>query len=223
MRGLAGLRFDVRGLVRSVRTLARRYASERFFFTNQKPECDRYEIGDWTYGSPAILEFGDGGSLRMGKFCSIAADVTILLGGEHRHDWVTTYPFNVVCEEARSFRGHPKSKGPVVIGNDVWICRGATILSGVTIGDGAVVAAGSVAVSDVSPYSIVAGNPARLIRSRFSEQQIATLLEIRWWDWPIERIREAWPLLLNDDVDAFIRTYRPARSAPAGEPVGCRD
>ena len=114
------------------------------------------------------------------------------------------------------------SKGPVVIGHDVWIGRGATILSGVTIGDGAVVAAHSVVTKSVGPYSIVAGNPARLVRQRFSEDQTAALLRICWWDWPIETIREAWPLLLSDGIDVFIEKYGK-REVEQDVTVGIRD
>lgn len=204
------------------RSTIRRSASQRIFFTNQKPEYEEYEIGDWTYGSPAVLNFHDGGTLRMGRFCSIAGGVTILLGGEHRYDWVTTYPFNIVCDEARSFHGHPRCKGPVVIGSDVWIGHDATILSGVTIGDGAVVAACSVVAKNVPSYGIVAGNPARLVKYRFNESQIAALLQICWWDWSIEKIREAWPLLLSNDIDAFIRAFSNLLTMRTSADVGLR-
>ncbi len=102
----------------------------------------------------------------------------------------------------------PKTKGDVVIGNDVWLGNGAFILSGVTIGDGAVIGARSVITRNVAPYSITAGNPAKLYRFRFDEQQIAELLKIAWWEWPFEKIKEAWPLLMSTNIEEFIRTYR---------------
>lgn len=215
--GVGNLWAAALGLGRGMVSAIRRRASERIFFTNQKPEYAGYEIGDWTYGSPKVLSFLNGGTLKMGRFCSISVGVTILLGGEHRYDWVTTYPFKVVCREARSFPIHLRSKGPVVVGNDVWIGHGATLLSGVTIGDGAVIGAGSVVTKSVPAYSIVAGNPARVAKYRFSEEQIEALLDIRWWDWPIEKIREAWPLLLSSDIDAFIRAYGKPSAALARE------
>ncbi len=177
------------------------------FFMNQNPQYRQYDIGDWTYGAPEILSWGEGATLKIGRFCSIANGVEIMLGGEHRADWLTTYPFNVLCEQARSFSGHPKTKGDVVIGNDVWIGSKALLLSGVKIGDGAVVGARSVIAKDVAPYAVVAGNPARLYKFRFDEQAIQALLRIAWWEWPYEKIREAWPLLLSNRIADFIRLY----------------
>ena len=173
------------------------------------PRYARYAIGEWTYGAPAVLEWGEATTLRIGRFCSIADGVTILLGGEHRVDWVTTYPFSALFPEAKRFPGHPRSKGDVVIGHDVWIGLNATILSGVSIGNGAVVAAESVVAAPVAPYAIVAGNPARQRRLRFPEQQVRQLEQIAWWDWPIEKIKDAWPLLLSGKVAEFIERHRP--------------
>ena len=130
-----------------------------------------------------------------------------MLGGNHRVDWVTTYPFNVLFPEAAHFEGHPHSKGDVVIQNDVWIGMGALILSGVTIGNGAVVGARSVVTRSVPPYALAAGNPARVVRLRFSEDQIRQLERIAWWDWPIEKVQEAWPGLLSADIEAFLDRY----------------
>ncbi len=176
-------------------------------FMNQRKEYAKYDIGDWSYGSPRILSWGEGSKLKMGKFCSMGLDVTILLGGEHRTDWITTFPFSRVFPEARQFTGHPATKGDVIIGNDVWIGTGAIVLSGIELGDGAVVGAHSVVTKDVEPYSIVAGNPARLIRYRFDEKTIAALEEISWWNWPIENIKEAWPQMLSADIDGFIASH----------------
>ncbi len=173
-----------------------------------------YDIGEYTYGFPKVLSWGEGATLRIGKFCSIAEKVVILLGGEHRIDWVTTYPFSVLFPEAAEFHGHPRTKGDVVIGNDVWIGQEALILSGVTIGNGAVIAARSVVSRPVPDYAIVGGNPARVVRYRFPEPQIRALQEIAWWDWPREKIVRYLPLLLSDQVEDFIKAARQLDTTP---------
>jgi len=147
-------------------------------FTKTLAAYSRYEIGDWTYGAPNVVHHDQETRLRIGRFCSIAKGVTILLDGDHRTDWIATYPFSAIVDCARGCVGHPRSKGDIEIGNDVWIGRDAVILSGVTIGDGAVVAARAVVTRDVPPYSIVAGNPARIVRMRFSMRQVDALLAI---------------------------------------------
>jgi acetyltransferase-like isoleucine patch superfamily enzyme len=177
-------------------------------FLNQRPEMAPFRVGDWSYGWPEVLAFGDTG-LTIGRFCSIARGVTIIVKADHRTDWVTTYPFPELWPEARGYLGHPSKKGDVVIGHDVWIGQNATILSGVRIGNGAVVAAASVVTADVPAYGIVAGNPARLLRTRFPPEQIAALDRIAWWDWPVENIRAALPHLLSPDIGQFIRLYDP--------------
>ena len=173
------------------------------FYTKEIFKDKPYEIGEYSYGNP-IVYFESEGNLRIGKFCSIAFDsVKIFLGGNHRVDWTTTYPFNKIADfpEASHITGHPCSKGDVVIGNDVWIGMNATILSGVTIGDGAVVAAHAVVTKDVPPYAIVAGNPARVVKMRFSDDVIKYLLELKWWDWPIEKVRVYIPQLMNEPTE----------------------
>ncbi|HEX5127349.1 MAG TPA: CatB-related O-acetyltransferase, partial [Rhodocyclaceae bacterium] len=125
----------------------------------------QYSIGRGTYGDDLLVRnWNEGTTLRIGNYCSIAAGVKIYLGGEHRTDWVTTYPFSALWPEAAHIEGHPRSKGDVTIGNDVWIGTEAMILSGVTIGDGAVIGARAVVSRDVPPYAIVAGNPASVVR-----------------------------------------------------------
>lgn len=167
-----------------------------------------WSVGDFTYGLPEILMWGNDGKLFIGKYCSIGGYVKIILGGNHRADWVTTYPFSYFRDDAKHIPGHPYSNGDIVIGNDVWIGLGCTILSGVTIGDGAILAAHSVITKDVAPYAIVGGNPARLIRNRFSDEQIASLLAISWWNWPEDKLSRFMRSLLSSDIDNFISEAR---------------
>lgn len=167
------------------------------------------QVGRHTYGhkSIAVHDWGEGATLKIGSFCSFAEDVAVFLGGSHRTDWVTTYPFPVFAYRwptARGVEGHPATKGDVTIGNDVWVGAGATIMSGVDIGDGAAIAAASVVTKDVEPYAIVAGNPARLVRHRFSPELVEQLLRIRWWDWDDEKIAANIPLLCDADVERFV-------------------
>lgn len=173
------------------------------FFMKENRRYSRYEIGEWTYGAPKVLSWREDATLKIGRFCSIAHGVIILLGGEHRLDWITTYPLNILFERRKTYPGLISSKGDVVIGNDVWIGRDALILSGVEIGNGAVVAARSVVTEDVAPYSIVAGNPARHIKFRFSESIREDLQRIAWWNWPMAKIEENWPLLLSADIEGL--------------------
>lgn len=173
-------------------------------FTCDHPRYKKYVIGEYTYGYPAVYDWNEGTTLKIGRFCSIAKGVRIFLGGGHRTDWVTTFPFMEFFQQAKNFTGHPISRGDVVIGNDVWIGAHATILSGVTIGDGAVIGAGSVVAKSVPAYAVVVGNPARIVKYRFSPEQIDKLIKIRWWNWPIIKIMTAFPLLLSQNIDEFI-------------------
>jgi len=166
------------------------------------------KAGRGTYGRPTELRWGGvDGELIVGQFCSIANGVTVLLGGEHRTDTVTTYPFSVWQQRwpgAAGIDGRARTKGDVVIGNDVWIGLSAMILSGVHIGDGAVVGAGSMVTKDVPPYAIVGGNPAQVIRMRFAPASVERLLVLRWWDWPEDLLNEYLPLLLQPNVREFL-------------------
>lgn len=191
-RKIITLIFEARkylGLIRNIE-LAHRYP--------------QYQIGPGTYGDLKI-RFHEGASLKIGAYTSIASNVRVFLGGEHRTDWVTTYPFNIYNKNAMSIEGHPKSKGNVEIGNDVWIGTDAIILSGVKIGDGAVIGAGAVVARDVPPYAIAVGNPARIIKLRFSDEVIDKLLSIQWWNWPSAQIEKAIPDLLSQNIEQFIQ------------------
>lgn len=166
-------------------------------------------VGDYTYGDFKVLSWqgGEKTKLKIGKFCSIARDVDFFLGGEHRSDFVTTYPFNILVPSFSYINGHPSTKGDIIVGNDVWIGKKADILSGVKIGDGAIVGAEAVVTKDVPPYAIVAGNPAKIIRYRFDKETIEKLLEIKWWDFKEEELIDAIPLLQSDNIAEFIEKY----------------
>jgi chloramphenicol O-acetyltransferase type B len=172
-----------------------------------QPLRQRFSIGVGTYADqePEVLEWGEGAVLRIGNYCSLAAGIKIFLGGNHRVDWVSTFPFSDSWPSARGIPGHPATRGDVEIGHDVWIGHGAVILSGVKIGNGAVVGACAVVARDIPPYAIAVGNPVRTIRRRFSDAQIQALERIAWWDWPEDRIARFMPLILSGDVDAFVR------------------
>lgn len=167
-----------------------------------------WSVGDHSYGAPTVLESAMA-QLTIGRFCSIGQAVVVVLGN-HRTDTVTTYPFKSLrrywSTAASSLNDHT-SKGDVVIGSDVWIGHGVTILSGVRVGDGAVLAAQSVVTKDVPPYAIVAGNPAKVVRKRFDEATVEKLLALRWWDWSEDKIDAAMPLLTSPDLANFIATY----------------
>ena len=199
----------LRNQIRQVRRIVKKKLfspAEKIIYTRDLLG-DRYKIGEYTYGKPRVISWGEGASLRVGKYCSIGTNVTIFLGSEHHLDWVSTYPFSFLWPEGRSIPGHPFTKGDIVIGNDVWIGFGATLLSGVTIGDGAAVGACSLVTRDVPPYAIAAGNPAQVIRYRFKEETIQRLLQIEWWDWPDAKVKENVHLICSDSIDSFVEKF----------------
>ena len=152
----------------------------------------------------------NGDRLKIGKFCSIACGAKFLFtSGNHSMQSLSTYTFPIFYEEwgldAKDIRSAWDNKGDITIGNDVWIGYEAVILSGVTIGDGAIVGARAVVTKDVPPYTIVAGVPARPIRKRFDEETIAKLQALRWWDWDEERLKRCIPAIQAGDIDALER------------------
>ena len=160
-------------------------------------DTNRVTIGDFTYGMPLIMTWGENTKLTIGKFCSIGANVQIYMGGNHRTDWLTTYPFNVLLKDQYpGIDGEcAATKGDITIGNDVWIANDVKIMSGVTIGDGAVIAAGAVVTEDVTASSLVAGIPAKQKRILWQKVPVVCM---RWWDWPMEKLAEAIPRLMQD-------------------------
>lgn len=146
--------------------------------------------------------------LTIGKFCSIACGARFLFtSANHAMGSLSTYPFPLFYEEWALDKANVTAawdnKGDILIGNDVWIGYEAVIMAGVTIGDGAIIAARAVVTHDVPPYAIVGGVPARLIRMRFSAETISTLLRLKWWNWPRERIARALPAIQTGDIETL--------------------
>ena len=193
---------DVNDVYRELKTL-----KEKVRLIRAQGEPSLSDAGDYTYGTPEIKRWNDETRLYIGKFCSFADGVTIIMGGEHRVDWMTTYPFNDILPSCSYIEGHPATKGDIIIGNDVWIGMNSIITSGVSIGDGAVIGAGSVVTSSIEPYSISAGHPAKHIRYRFEKEIIDRLLIMKWWDWPDEVIAVCIPLLQSGNFSELWELY----------------
>lgn len=160
-----------------------------------------------------IISWTDEYLLIVGRYCSIGRESKFFLHANHRPDWITTSsqllgPVTPEINEMLLRKGHPECKGDIVIENDVWIGAHSSVMSGVTIGNGAVVAANSVVTKDVPPYAIVAGNPAEVKKYRFSPREIDMLLEIQWWNWPEEKIRRESVLLWSGNITEFIQKHK---------------
>ena len=166
-------------------------------------------FGKYTYGTPEICWANDGAALTVKNFTSIAKDVKIYLGNGFGHDtsFVSTYPFSYIHKSTfpNVKNCSRNTRGDVVIGNDVWIGENVIIMSGVEIGDGAVIANNSHVVKDVAPYSIAGGNPCKHIKYRFSPEQIEKLLEIKWWDWEDDKINYYLPLICSPSMEEFLQ------------------
>ena len=167
-------------------------------------DCARYLPADRT----------DVDKLIIGSFCSIGSGAAFIMAGNqgHRHEWVSSFPFFYMQEEKAFAQAKDayRSAGNTVIGSDVWIGSEAMIMPGVRIGHGAVIAARAMVSKDVAPYAVVGGNPARPIRTRWQENEIAMLLEMEWWDWPLEHLREAMPLLCSDNIAGLYDYWKTA-------------
>ena len=187
-------------------------------FVKHVVQAPNISIGDYTYyddrDNPTgfeqnnILfnypEFGD--RLIIGKFCQIASGAKFIMGpANHRISSVTTYPFSVFggrwSEQPPPHLSQLPFKGDIVVGNDVWIGRESVIMPGVKIGDGSIIGAYAVVTRDVPPYCVVGGNPARFIKKRFHDELIQILLELKWWDFPEEKLVEFLPLLCDPDLE----------------------
>lgn len=177
----------------------------------------RLDIGEFTYGIPEICYYDDRIRLKIGKFCSIADNVKIHLGGGHHTDWVSTYPF---FRDPKNFPTTPSRERDcilkdVIIGNDVWIGSNVVVLSGVTIGDGAVIGAGAVVSKDIPPYAIAYGCPIKIVKYRFPLEMIDRIMATKWWDLPLETINALLPSMA--DPEEFLARYSELREASRGE------
>lgn len=157
--------------------------------------------GEHSYGDINVIAYTTNSKdVHAGKFCSFAKNIRIFLDGNHPMTTFTTYPFHLIFKDIPL---NNYGKENPTIGNDVWIANDVTIFSGVTIGDGAVIAGQSVVTKSVPPYAVVGGNPARILKYRFTEEQIKDLLELKWWDLPLDIIyRELLPII--DDIEKVI-------------------
>ncbi|WMJ81420.1 CatB-related O-acetyltransferase [Clostridium sp. MB40-C1] len=171
--------------------------------------CVRYLLGDGS--TKNYKEIFDENfvfdKLEIGKFCSIGSGASFILAGNqgHNHKWISAYPFDP--EVFSNARNGFQTKGDTIIGNDVWIGTESIIMPGVKVGDGAVIGTRSVVTKDVESYTIVGGNPAQLIKKRFADNEIEKLLEIKWWNWSIEKINEALPYICSNNVIALYNFY----------------
>lgn len=143
--------------------------------------------------------------LIIGKFCQIATGVRFIMNGaNHAMDGISTYPFKVFGKSWKDIPMNAVSKGDTVIGNDVWIGNGVTIMQGIKIGDGAIIGTNALVTKDVAPYTVVGGNPTKLIRKRFNDHEIEQLVHLAWWDWPIAKITKNLPIIIAGDVQALV-------------------
>lgn len=174
------------------------------------------KVGEFTYGHKGIRMYFQNpeAKLTIGKYCSIAENLKVWLGGNHNTRFISTYPFGLVNRDKFKFvcPNQPSTKGDVTIGNDVWIGANVTIMSGVTIGDGAVIANNSHVVKDVEPYTIAGGNPAQEIRKRFSKEDIDFLLKFKWWDLEWQEVAKISKYLCSERFDELKEYYNGKES-----------
>lgn len=159
-----------------------------------------------------IISWSDNYHIHLGKYNSIGRDCNFFLHANHRIDWITTSsqlwgPVTPDVANLHMEMGHPTCKGDIIVENDVWIGAKSTIMSGVKIHNGAVVGANSTVTKDVPPYAIVVGNPAKIIKYRFSDYEIDSLLKIAWWDWTEDRIKTEALNLWSTNINNFINRH----------------
>lgn len=196
---------------------------DKLIFLKNHIKASNIFVGDYTYfddrryGPQRFEEYNvlynyDFSKVKLviGKFCALSAETRFIMTGDHKLDAFSTYPFPIFghgWEHAYDIRDLPV-KGDIIVGNDVWFGYDSLIMNGVTIGDGAIIAARATVVKNVPPYSIVAGNPAKMVKWRFPESTIEKLLEISWWNWPIAKIHRNLKAISSPDLNALEKAWR---------------
>ncbi len=195
--------------------------SDRVVFLKNVVSGANIEVGDYSYyddpKAPEAFQENNvlyhydfvGDRLMIGRFCALATGTKFIMNGaNHRMDGPSTFPFPIFgadwADHMPLLAGLP-TRGDTVVGHDVWFGFESLVMPGVTIGHGAIIASRSVVTEDVPPFAIVGGNPGRVIRMRFDEETIARLLDIAWWDWPIEKISQNIPAIMAGDAHALAR------------------
>jgi acetyltransferase-like isoleucine patch superfamily enzyme len=180
----------------------------------------RVFVGRGTYGDPRLVLYSADDRIEIGRYCSIAADTTIIGGGEHNYRTTSSFPFHwfhgedpgaEVSDPTQVRFRNSVHKGPTRIGSDVWLGYGSMILSGVSVGPGAVIGAAAVIASDVPPFAIMVGNPGRCLKNRFDDATIERLLAIHWWDWKAEYVYQYQDALYSEPANflAMIDSLEP--------------
>jgi virginiamycin A acetyltransferase len=193
------------------------------------------EVGDFTYFADplnpttferdnVLFHYGPG-RLVIGRYCAIAREVRFLMGAANHHMGLSTFPFPMfggAWLDVMSRMRARDTRGDLVIGHDVWIGYRATLLAGITVGHGAVIAADAVVTHDVPPYAVVAGNPAVVVRQRLSEEEGDRMLALAWWDWPVSQVTACAEALMGNDIDALERAVAQSRTPDPPFPEASR-
>lgn len=179
------------------------------YLLQEKYVDENISVGSFTIGIPVIRGAKEGARITIGKFCSMPADSSTIIsrGREHQYRWGTTFNLNELIYEYSNISWGQRTKGDIVIGNDVWLGSGVRILSGVTIGDGAVVGASALVSGNIPPYAIVGGVPAKVIKWRYDKDTICKFQEMKWWDWEYKYIYDAIPLLQSEQYEELYKYY----------------
>ena len=166
------------------------------------------DIGDFSYGPLAVARAYGGCKLTVGKFCSFGQGIQMTYYGSHQLTEITTYPFFAFHQDWPPVQSKAVDGQDIIVGNDVYIGNHAVVMQGSEIGDGAVIGAYSVCKTKIPPYCIAVGNHCKVIRKRFSDEHIEKLLEMKWWDWPLDKIKEHLQVISSPDINLLYQIWQ---------------